>query len=485
MPARNRRILRLALWMTGAGASGLFLVGPAQADTAQADTAQASTVVTVRMPNCNGCTITAVSSVHPGWGAIDDSRILSRKATVRRSVARLHVPTSRTRGLAFAINAGKYNAGNAVPMVVMRYAGMPAGTRVSPGQSAAAGTGSFCWAGTQSRRATLMFASHRSINRDALPTSQERYLIRVWSSTGRQTLRDDLNMHTTWGGGIGIQQGPYCFDDQPATVQQRAIPAGRTYLKTPTPPGTEHLIGVVRRGASVRYAFLPSAGTAGCFRGTFAGGQLLGDSVSLYESGLIWDQTPQQLQVGRRTWTLNGQKWRVIRGGKKYSGSLRKALDATLKRCGAVTWPAVGAVVPETPPNTGPLPPAQPTPTPAPTGTPTPPPSPTPPPPPPSATIVVNTCNTYNDCDYWNPIWVHANPAVSSHIADVGRGTALTARCWANGIRLTDGSNQTAEDDARQFTSSLWYGIDWNGGRGYVPAVWSTKREDHLGLPGC
>lgn len=112
-------------------------------------------------------------------------------------------------------------------------------------------------------------------------------------------------------------------------------------------------------------------------------------------------------------------------------------------------------------------------------------PAPVPAPGPVGRTIVVNTCNTYNNCDYWNPIWVHSNPAVSSRIADVSRGTSLTARCWAGGRTLTDGSNNTAEDDARQFTSALWYGVDWNGGRGYVPAVWTTKREDHLGLPSC
>ncbi len=127
-------------------------------------------------------------------------------------------------------------------------------------------------------------------------------------------------------------------------------------------------------------------------------------------------------------------------------------------------------VPPPAPPVTPPAPaPAPPKPAPVPVG----------------RTIVVNTCNTYGTCDYWNPIWVHSNPAVSSRIADVGRGTALTARCWAPGRTLTDGSNNTAEDDARQFTSALWYGVDWNGGRGYVPAVWTTKLEDHLGLPGC
>lgn len=133
--------------------------------------------------------------------------------------------------------------------------------------------------------------------------------------------------------------------------------------------------------------------------------------------------------------------------------------------------------VPPTAPTT---PPASPPPAPQPPVTPPPAPK-----PPTGVTIVVNTCNTYGNCDYWNPIWVHSNPAVSSRIADVSRGTALTARCWAPGRTLTDGSNNTTEDDARQFTSALWYGVDWNGGRGYVPAVWTTKREDHLGLPAC
>ena len=133
------------------------------------------------------------------------------------------------------------------------------------------------------------------------------------------------------------------------------------------------------------------------------------------------------------------------------------------------------------PPAPAPAPvPAPPAPAPAPPA-----PAPAPAPAPVSAWIVVNTCNTYGNCDYWNPVWIHGSPAVSSRIADAWRGMGLTARCWANGRVLTDGSNNTAEDDARQFTSGLWYALDWNGGRGFIPAVWTTKRADHLGLPGC
>jgi hypothetical protein len=148
------------------------------------------------------------------------------------------------------------------------------------------------------------------------------------------------------------------------------------------------------------------------------------------------------------------------------------AFEIFLSSCHAGETTVPRPAPPVVPPTPAPVPP-KPAPVPAPA------------PGPVGRTIVVNTCNTYNNCDYWNPIWVHSNPAVSSRIADVSRGTALTGRCWAGGRTLTDGSNNTAEDDARQFTSALWYGVDWNGGRGYVPAVWTTKREDHLGLPAC
>lgn len=104
---------------------------------------------------------------------------------------------------------------------------------------------------------------------------------------------------------------------------------------------------------------------------------------------------------------------------------------------------------------------------------------------PPSATITVNTCATDGNCERWNPIWIHSNPAGSSRIADAYRFQQFTARCWAPGRQLTDGNNSISSDDPIQFTSSLWYGVDYNGGRGYVPAVWTTKREDHLGLPAC
>jgi hypothetical protein len=167
-----------------------------------------------------------------------------------------------------------------------------------------------------------------------------------------------------------------------------------------------------------------------------------------------------------------------VHNGTRYAQTYRNDMIDFLR--GRLGWPAPAAPAPTSPP-------AAPAPAPTPSAAPRPSsPSPTPPPAAPaSAGITVNTCNTYGNCTEWNPIWVHSSPGVSSRIADVSNGTGLTARCWANGRQLTDGSNNTNEDDARQFTSTLWYGVDWAGGRGYVPAVWTTKRQDTLGLPPC
>jgi hypothetical protein len=101
----------------------------------------------------------------------------------------------------------------------------------------------------------------------------------------------------------------------------------------------------------------------------------------------------------------------------------------------------------------------------------------------PGAPIVVNAANTFGDT---SPVPMRAG--ASRTTADLGlavHGTALTARCGTRGQLTTDGSNQTAEDDARTFTSDLWYGVDWGGGRAFISSVWSTKRDTTLGLPGC
>lgn len=255
------------------------------------------------------------------------------------------------------------------------------------------------------------------------------------------------------------------------------IPRGRTYLKTLTAPGTEMRVLFARRGQLVRFAWLPSAGTPHCFRGEYRDRQLIGNRVTNYRTGAIWSQEPLPLKIGRRTWTLGGQRYREIGRSSKYAGINRRALRTTLRACDALTWPA-----PVTPPSTPPVtPPVNPTPTPGPGST-------TPPPttPPAVATITGNPCSTAEMAPNCAPARVSSAPNnTAAKLGAFGYGQSLIARCWTTGQTITDGNNSDPSDDARTFTSNLWFGIDWNGGRGYVAATWTTKSTSHLGLPAC
>lgn len=156
-----------------------------------------------------------------------------------------------------------------------------------------------------------------------------------------------------------------------------------------------------------------------------------------------------------------------------------KALAALLKRELSGTQ-VPGANVPSAPSN----PPAS---SPAPSSPPaTPPPTSPPPVVPPSAVITGRPCSTFETPPNCAPARVSAAPNNSAaKLGQFGYGQAMTARCWISGQTITDGNNSDPSDDGRTFTSSLWFGIDWNGGRGYVAAAWTTKSNDHLGLPGC
>lgn len=158
-----------------------------------------------------------------------------------------------------------------------------------------------------------------------------------------------------------------------------------------------------------------------------------------------------------------------------------KALAALLKqelsgsqRPGTSVPPAP---VPVSPPAGSPVPSSPPV---------TPPPTSPPPVVPPSAVITGRPCSTFETPPNCAPARVSAAPNNSAtKLGQFGYGQAMTARCWITGQTITDGNNSDPSDDGRTFTSSLWFGIDWNGGRGYVAAAWTTKSNDHLGLPGC
>lgn len=261
--------------MTAAGALGITSA-PALAD---------STDLAIRVTDCNGCKVTAVRSVHPGWDAIDDSMTWRKSAKVRKGVARLAVPTATTRGLSFELDAGKYDGGGSVPMVALHYADKPVGSRVGWFASAQGKRASYCWAGTDKPRATLKVRTQRSVDRTVPVSAPGRYVIRAWASPTQPTLRDDLNMDRTNKGGLGIQQGPYCFDSgltAAAAVASR-VPKGASVWIKPA-GGTYQMLRLWRSGSKVRIyrdeGSYPGDGTY-CSWGTLRGKRFVGKEQRL------------------------------------------------------------------------------------------------------------------------------------------------------------------------------------------------------------
>lgn len=227
------------------GVAALAISSPAVADT---------TNLSIRVADCNGCTVTAVHSVHPGWESIDDSVIWRRSAKVRKGVVRLSVPTHRTRGLSFELYAGKYSAGNAVPMVALHYANQEVGSKVNWFESTQGKRASYCWAGTTEHKATIRVRTQRWVNPRVPVAAPERHMIRVWAGRTLATLRDDMNMLGPLDDGIlGIQQGPYCFDSGLTAAANLAgrVPSGGSVWIKPT-GGTYQLLRLWRSGSRLR-----------------------------------------------------------------------------------------------------------------------------------------------------------------------------------------------------------------------------------------
>lgn len=258
------------------GVAATVFASPAVADT---------TEIAIRMSGCNGCNVTAVHSVHTGWDAIDDSDDWRKSAKVRKGVARLTVPTSRTRGLSFELDAGKYDGGGSVPMLVLHYAGKAVGSKVGWYASAQGKRASYCWAGTDKPRATLRIRTQRSVNQSVPRVAPGRYVIRAWASPTQPTLRDDLNMSRTSKGGLGIQQGPYCFDSglTAALAVGSRVPAGRSVWIKPS-DGTYEMLRLWRSGTRLRIyrdeGSYPGDGTY-CAWGTLRGKKFKGKEQRL------------------------------------------------------------------------------------------------------------------------------------------------------------------------------------------------------------
>ncbi len=292
--------------------------------------------------------------------------------------------------------------------------------------------------------------------------------------------REPLSRASLWATALSTASMVMVATQCAPAAQSHPIPRGKTYLMAFDGSGSAFGFVIVRKGSTVTYAWSPSAGHPNCFRGIYDSGQLRGERITDYPTGPVRSTEPLRLRAGKSVWRVGPNRYFLPRSGTKRYRAFAKKMNRVLARCAEVTWAAPQAPatpVYPAPPNDS-APPAPPT-TPPPT-------NPPPPPPPPSATITGNTCTTAEKAPNCGAARVSAAPNNSAvRLGEFAYGQTLTARCWTSGQLLTDGNNADPSDDSRTFTSDLWYGMDWNGGRGYVSAVWTTKSNSHLSLPQC
>ena len=112
--------------------------------------AEAMTTITMKVTGCNGCTITPVQAI---TGATDIWT--GTGAKVRAGQVVLSVPTARTVGMSFNLDADWRVDINAEPVIVTQYQGYQPGQRVTKRQARAATKATACWAGTSDPAVTI------------------------------------------------------------------------------------------------------------------------------------------------------------------------------------------------------------------------------------------------------------------------------------------------------------------------------------------
>lgn len=111
------------------------------------------TTITLRISNCEGCTIQPMLLREDADGKEAD--YTGDKVKVRDGVAVMKVPTDDTPGMSFLVDGPGPESINALPVLVVQYRGFAPGTVVTRAQAKAAKKGSGCWLGTTASSITL------------------------------------------------------------------------------------------------------------------------------------------------------------------------------------------------------------------------------------------------------------------------------------------------------------------------------------------
>ena len=185
------------------------------------------TALTVVVRGCRVCTVQAVHYVpsesdRQWWSAI-------RKVDADRQVT-FDVPSSRTRGMTFFVNAPWHGNDLVAAVMAARYEGRQVGERVTPAQAAAARHGEACWAGTAASTARVVMRVDRFPS-STTPEGNPTWHPRAWAVRGLETMPP---MVSAYRGSLGAQD---------------AFPCG------PTASGTTRIAAAGRGGGSTTLTF--------------------------------------------------------------------------------------------------------------------------------------------------------------------------------------------------------------------------------------
>lgn len=163
------------------------------------------TRIRYRVKDCNGCKIQPYRVSSGGKTYLEYPAV-----TVRNGKAESVVPRRRTRGMAFAVNARRWNPWNSIPLVITRYAGTSDGQRVGLGIARSAKKGTFCWAGTDNKSATLKIRAKRFRYQPDPGFPDDGKSIFLWASPALKDFHAYRNMKALTDHGHSFNGSPSC-----------------------------------------------------------------------------------------------------------------------------------------------------------------------------------------------------------------------------------------------------------------------------------
>ena len=140
--------------IAGLAAMGLVIV---LAPMSPSQAAVAKTTIIMRIPSCNGCHIYPYNLRPDANGGT----YRGYAHTVTNGTVTIVVPTSRTDGMVFRIDAPWQDEADLSPVIAFQYEGFAPGTTVTRPQARRALSASPCWAGTAAAEVTFDVAVRR------------------------------------------------------------------------------------------------------------------------------------------------------------------------------------------------------------------------------------------------------------------------------------------------------------------------------------